>query len=77
MTCYKGPNRTTIVMITGCVFQRLPNAPGERSSSICLNRLVFVSLSSPLGHLCVGFTFCSGSVRICGPDSFGSVRLGL
>lgn len=38
---------------------------------------VFPSLSPPSGHLCVGFTLCSGPLRLCGSCSDGSVSLGL
>lgn len=45
---------------------------------ISWNVLSFLlSLSPPSGHLCVGFTLCSGPLRLCGSCSDGSVSLGL
>lgn len=38
---------------------------------------VFFSLFSSSGHLCVGFTLCSGPLRLRGSYSDGSVSLGL
>lgn len=46
---------------------------GIDPSMFCLS----FSLSPPSGHLCVGFTLCSGPLRLCGSCSDGSVSLGL
>lgn len=37
----------------------------------------FLSLSSSSGHLCIGFTLCSGPLRLCGSRSDGSLSLGV
>lgn len=34
-------------------------------------------LFSPLGHLCIGFTLCSGPLRLHGSGSDGCVSLGV
>lgn len=47
-----------------------------KPARLCSSSLPFPP-SSPSGHLCAGFTLCSGAVGVCGSCPAGSVSLGL